>query len=430
MEITLHKYINKTWFPTDEEPLNLKSNSKSKALVVGQVQSGKTRFMIGQTEKALKGDFDAVIILGGTNNELLKQTTDRFKNEFGRDFNLIETKDTVYSSVPNGKSLILSLKGKRSLEKLEEILFNSIDKKILLFDDESDFGGINISGEEESRSALNKLLNKIFGYIDTGLFISVTATPYADLLSSDSDGFDYAYVLTPPKEYTGIEFFSKHCKNTYVLMNIQKSSKQIDNDELMKIILDHVFRIIDSKLSKSQMLMNSSLGKTFHKRDYSNVKKVIDLIKSSPLNIIFPDKNIEEVIKILNELKKNIRILNSDKDDDLKYDKNSHSVIIGGSIVSRGVTFDYLLTTLILNEPKEKQSADTLLQRARWFGYRGSIYKYMKIYTTRDIFNSLEECKELTIETNNLIKKKGISEARKYVKNRKFDYINATGKNV
>jgi hypothetical protein len=41
------------------------------------------------------------------------------------------------------------------------------------------------------------------------------------------------------------------------------------------------------------------------------------------------------------------------------------AIIIGGNMISRGITFKYLVTQLMLNSPNENKVIDTLLQRAR-----------------------------------------------------------------
>jgi hypothetical protein len=41
------------------------------------------------------------------------------------------------------------------------------------------------------------------------------------------------------------------------------------------------------------------------------------------------------------------------------------AIIIGGNMISRGITFKYLITQLMLNSPNENRVIDTLLQRAR-----------------------------------------------------------------
>jgi hypothetical protein len=53
-----------------------------------------------------------------------------------------------------------------------------------------------------------------------------------------------------------------------------------------------------------------------------------------------------------------------------------------------------------LNSPLEQPSMDTMLQRARWFGYREKIFKYMNVVMTKDIYNAYIEYNEILKSIN------------------------------
>ncbi|MEG1009831.1 MAG: Z1 domain-containing protein [Clostridia bacterium] len=71
----------------------------------------------------------------------------------------------------------------------------------------------------------------------------------------------------------------------------------------------------------------------------------------------------------------------------------NHEIIIGGVMLSRGVTFENLITELIVNDV-ETVYVDTLLQRCRWFGYRNKISKYMKIILPTRVHDALKIAKK------------------------------------
>jgi hypothetical protein len=73
---------------------------------------------------------------------------------------------------------------------------------------------------------------------------------------------------------------------------------------------------------------------------------------------------VDSCDKITNKIK-NIFLLNSDNENEFQSGKCKFSIIIGGTMISRGFTFKYLNTELILNAPDENIAIDTLLQRAR-----------------------------------------------------------------
>ncbi len=398
------------------------SSDKSKSLVVGQVQSGKTAFMIEQSIEALSRDYDLAIILGGTNNNLLTQTQKRFKKSFKvGDYHVFDSSDRHYGSVPKDKSVIVCLKGTESLRKLLSLLENSFLGKVIIFDDESDFGGIDVSSDGEG-SAIFNLINEIYNYIDNVTFVSVTATPFADILTNNSR-FDEAFALVPNKEYTGAKFFEE--SNIYEIIEVKE--KSIEPQLLTDILEDHINRLISFGRGETQMLINSSM-KTLSHIDFSvKVRTTLENFKIAINSMNFI--NIDKAEEIIEELINNIFILNQENTN-LNIE-SKHSIIIGGALVSRGYTFRKLVTTVLLNEPSGKDSADTLLQRARWFGYRkeDQIYNYMKVYISKKTYDSLIECRKLTEIIYELIEnKRSTGEIKDILNKTEYKNIKPTNK--
>ena len=61
------------------------------------------------------------------------------------------------------------------------------------------------------------------------------------------------------------------------------------------------------------------------------------------------------------------------------------TITIGGNIVSRGVTFNNLLSMFFTRDVKHKLQQDTYIQRARMFGSRGTYLKYFDSYSLRKV---------------------------------------------
>jgi len=76
-----------------------------------------------------------------------------------------------------------------------------------------------------------------------------------------------------------------------------------------------------------------------------------------------------------------VREVNSDKGDVLDYDKEPHlkAIAVGGNRLSRGLTLEGLLVSFF---GRHSPQYDTLLQMARWFGFRGGYEDLTRIYTT------------------------------------------------
>jgi hypothetical protein len=82
-----------------------------------------------------------------------------------------------------------------------------------------------------------------------------------------------------------------------------------------------------------------------------------------------------------------VRVVNSKQEGAPQYegpaatDANLKAILVGGNLLSRGLTIPNLLCSYFLREPGH---ADTLLQMARWLGYRRDYVHLMRIYSTAE----------------------------------------------
>lgn len=79
-----------------------------------------------------------------------------------------------------------------------------------------------------------------------------------------------------------------------------------------------------------------------------------------------------------------VRVLNSDHADELDFDAEPtlKAVLIGGNKLSRGLTIEGLLVAFYV---RTTLYYDTLLQMARWFGYRGRYVDLTRLYSTKEL---------------------------------------------
>lgn len=77
-------------------------------------------------------------------------------------------------------------------------------------------------------------------------------------------------------------------------------------------------------------------------------------------------------------------VLNSESTDELDYDSdpNFTAVVIGGNRLSRGLTLEGLLVSYYV---RRTQYFDSLLQMARWFGFREDYVDLTRIHTTEEL---------------------------------------------
>jgi len=92
-----------------------------------------------------------------------------------------------------------------------------------------------------------------------------------------------------------------------------------------------------------------------------------------------------------------IIILNSERDwkDNSSAATNPTSlftIIIGGNIVSRGVTLDNLLSMFFTRDVKHKIQQDTYIQRARMFGSRGDYLSFFELTIPQSLYLDWHRC--------------------------------------
>lgn len=79
-----------------------------------------------------------------------------------------------------------------------------------------------------------------------------------------------------------------------------------------------------------------------------------------------------------------VREINSDRGEVLDYEREPSlkAIAVGGNRLSRGLTLEGLLVSYFA---RRSPQYDTLLQMARWYGYRGGYEDLTRIYTTREL---------------------------------------------
>jgi len=201
-------------------------------LAIGYVQSGKTLSFTTVTALAKDNGYRIVIILAGTKNNLLNQTTSRLQKDFSkniRQFKILQNpnaKDTLLirrSLKMSNKPLILITMLKLGSridavanifedEQIQKILSNA---PVLIIDDEADQASLNTLERKNAKNNTDdesRTFSSIIGLRDKFInhtFLQYTATPQGplliDLMSVLSP--DFHTILTPGLKYTGGKTF-------------------------------------------------------------------------------------------------------------------------------------------------------------------------------------------------------------------------------
>lgn len=188
------QYCLENTFADSEEKIN------KPIMMLGKIQSGKTRAFTGLIALAFDNDFDMVFILTKNSKALVQQTVSRMKKEFSFDNRSIIVTDIMKaSSKMSGyelerKNIIVAKKESRNIANLIDFIEkHSINehKRCLIIDDEADTTGIGykkIRGTDEfTLRTVSSKVNEMRGTLDGCVFVEVTATPYSLYLQPDFD---------------------------------------------------------------------------------------------------------------------------------------------------------------------------------------------------------------------------------------------------
>jgi hypothetical protein len=161
------------------------------------------------------------------------------------------------------------------------------------------------------------------------------------------------------------------------------------------------------------MLVHTSGKREDHTDDYKEIARIFNILKTD-----VPEKT-EQLYKSIyekaefkyqgfgkaitefiyqNKNRTSIIIINSDNDKKLVDPKTAtnpatlFTIAIGGNIVSRGVTFDNLISMFFTRDVKHKLQQDTYIQRARMFGSRGNYLQFFELHIPKQLYLDWHKC--------------------------------------
>ena len=199
--------------------------SRRKGLVMGNVQSGKTRSFAGVAAKAADAGYKLVIVLAGMHDNLRDQTQSRLDaqlfdgdlwysvTQVGQDFQAINSPEQIFARMPVVVAVV-----KKNIYRLDRLVRTlgrvPIQARrrlpVLLIDDEADQATPNSLAQKQSISAINKRLRDMWSLVETGTYLAYTATPFANVLidpdeAGDLFPSDFITTIPPGHGYFGAE---------------------------------------------------------------------------------------------------------------------------------------------------------------------------------------------------------------------------------
>lgn len=400
-------------------------------VVYGEPQSGKTEFMIALTCKLMDEGFETVFVLMNDNTELENQNFNRFLE--CRQLNPSPMRDFDLNELPNEqlksgiKRIIFCRKNATNLEKLLEAVRFMSNRVVI--DDEADYASpnSNINKKDEKATKINDLVERLISTnVQQGIYIGVTATPARLDLNNTflNKSTDWVF-LESHVDYVGHNFFfpiSEADKNNrnYRLV---KLSEEGDNPKILEdAIIRFLIRCALLNLKNSgddpsaySMLIHTSGKVNDHVEDKKTIDNFLHHLSNRQSKKI--EKLYEKIDKeahiiasaegfnidgreatrfIFNNIQKKDVLVINHKEDSGNVDRACNpralfTFAIGGNIVSRGLTFNNLLSFFFSRNVKGKLTHNTYIQRARMFGTR-SYKKHFELAVPESLYNDWAEC--------------------------------------
>lgn len=314
-----------------------------------------------------------------------------------------------------------------------------IDLPLLLVDDESDYGSVN-TGKEDDPTKTNFLIRKLLGKFSRNSYVAITATPFANILidheaETVKDGEvhpdlfpkDFVYGLEAPTNYVGADrvFGTEDDINEESVIDLhdvepllplkhkQNHSIHTIPDSLktavrVYVVANAIRDLRGHEDKRRSMLVNISRFKRVQVHLHDLVKHELDTIKNAlEAHAILYTEGVENQIidglksafethfsadgptwsEVLSALPSSaneitVRTFNSDTEKLLKDQQQSAEmpkrvIAIGGDVLSRGLTLEGLMISYYY---RNVRAADTMMQMARWFGYRDEYEDLCRIW--------------------------------------------------
>lgn len=412
-------------------PVHESERNLSKILTIGKVQSGKTAFFISTTALAFDNGYRLAFLVGGTKDPLRDQNYRRVKSEFSNndnvvvyDFNNVDDIDIQFN-LSQGKNVILVvLKNPAKTKNLGALLKtaeNFSNVPTLVIDDEGDEYSPGAPQTKAGDNKTHRVLSEIVYTPSTCTFLSVTATPQANLLISTPDALspDYCTLVEPGDGYIGGIDFHDTLKNPHVEIvddadDFKDSIPKSFESALRFFIMACCIKASEGDRGDYSMLVNPSSYTIIHS---GIVRKILDKIKVIT-KLLLPDNpalqdeyatmelefneykkmnpgtdaSFDVAIGYLNYVIDKIsayefNATSSGKLDQIRAkeaDDKKYKIFVGGTMLGRGLTIKRLIVTYIYNDSK-KSAIDTLYQRARWLGYKSSYFDVCRLYLTYNL---------------------------------------------
>jgi hypothetical protein len=285
---------------------------------------------------------------------------------------------------------------------------------VLVVDDEADQAGLN-GGDQDDPTATYAAIMRMRHALPAHTYLMYTATPQAPLLLNLADTLspDFVRVLDAGAAYTGGEYFFVENRSSFVEPipdSETLAAVDLGTQEPPASLLDALATFlvgVVSQRGKRQlaMLVHPSHTKDLHNRYKQWVTGAIDAWR---LTLDEPGVDRDELVRDIIEpawrrlaiagapvvsledlvrqlpfylLKVQVRVVNSEvpEEEGIQWGSSPAWVLVGGNKLDRGFTVEGLSVTY-MPRGTGVGNADTIQQRARFFGYKRAYAQFCRAW--------------------------------------------------
>ena len=409
-------------------------------LALGKVQSGKTLSYTSLIALAIDNGYRMTVVLAGTKNPLLEQNFIRLYNDLeARRPNLTPFRNPIPQDAEvirsvlhgGGHALIVVLKNRKRLEDARRVLATPELRGFptLIIDDEGDEASLNTQFRRGRQSAIYESILRLRSALRVHAYVAYTATPQANLLISGIDGLspDFGVLIEPGQGYCGGATFFGTDRDRYVrpvsLAEAEEEQVWGIPDGLRQAIAAFLVggamrHLRESNAWHSMLIHNSNL-RVDHERLQTAIRNLIELWRES-LGLPDDDPATHELIALMQAAYEDLcsTVHNPPTWEDVRQQlrdeiwlvevwmvnslplgrdpigtpfRLKNNILVGGNMLGRGVTIEGLAVTYITRRASNETNADTMEQRARWFGYKRDYLDVCRIFVTAQLRDDYTE---------------------------------------
>lgn len=411
-------------------------------LVVGYIQSGKTMSFTTVAALARDNRYAMVIVIAGTSIPLTEQSRQRLRSDLRintrqdrswrlfhnphinqQDHNRITNTlaDWRDASVPQHERrtvLITVMKNHRHLTHLINVLrqVDLSELPVLIIDDEADQAGLNNLINEGDESTTYERLCTLKSTISHHTFLQYTATPQGPLLINIIDVLSpgFAVTLTPGPAYTGgRQFFLGNAPLVRVIPinEIPTNQNQLTAppeslvQAMRMFFLGVASGIIRTDGPRNRSMMVHPSQRTGGHQQYfswvtairgvwrqtlenggADAEELIEDFRAAYDDLASTVTDLESFEELSQRLLHAIRrtelwLVNATggRTPEIDWGASYSHILVGGQALDRGFTVEGLTVTYMPRGVGTRR-ADTIQQRARFFGYKMPYLGYCRVY--------------------------------------------------